>query len=67
MQAAQCVPELMYEQGQHYGAVFTTDLTHWSDALSKIDFPAGMRHGSFLRITKQEYDRLAALAPEAAK
>jgi hypothetical protein len=56
-----------YSQGQHYGAVFSTDLSHWSDALSKIDFPAGMRHGSFLRITKQEYDRLAALAPETTK
>jgi hypothetical protein len=35
--------------------------------LSKIDFPAGMRHGSFLQITQAEYDRLAALAPAPAQ
>jgi hypothetical protein len=50
-----------YSQGQHYGAIFSSDLIHWTDALSKIDFPAGMRHGSFLQITRAEYDRLAAL------
>jgi hypothetical protein len=54
-----------YSQGQHYGAVFSTDLVHWFDALSKIDFPAGMRHGSFLKITQAEYDRLAALNASA--
>jgi hypothetical protein len=51
-----------YSQGQHYGAIFSPDLVHWADALSKIDFPAGMRHGSFLQITHAEYDRLAALS-----
>ena len=54
-----------YSQGQHYGAIFSADLLHWSDALSKIDFPAGMRHGSFIQITQAEYDRLATLAPTA--
>jgi len=53
-----------YSQGQHYGAIFSPDLVHWSDALSKISFPPGMRHGSFLRIGKAEYDRLDGLAPE---
>ncbi|HWB33628.1 MAG TPA: glycoside hydrolase family 43 protein [Acidobacteriaceae bacterium] len=52
-----------YTQGQHYGALFSTDLVHWTDALSRISFPPGMRHGSFLRITPAEYDRLAALMP----
>jgi hypothetical protein len=56
-----------YSQGQHYGAIFSPDLVHWSDALSKIDFPAGMRHGSFLQITQAEYDRLAVLAPAPAQ
>jgi len=55
-----------YSQGQHYGAIFSPDLKHWSDALSKIDFPAGMRHGSFVQITQAEYDRLAQLAPAPA-
>jgi hypothetical protein len=52
-----------YSQGQHYGALFSPDLVHWTNALSKIDFPPGMRHGSFLQITQAEYDRLAALTP----
>ncbi|MDP9038657.1 MAG: glycoside hydrolase family 43 protein [Acidobacteriota bacterium] len=55
-----------YSQGQHYGALFSPDLVHWTDALSRIDFPPGMRHGSFLRITRAEYDRLAALVPDGA-
>jgi hypothetical protein len=55
-----------YSQGQHYGAVFSPDLIHWSDALSSIDFPSGMRHGSFVQITRAEYDRLAALKPSPA-
>jgi hypothetical protein len=54
-----------YSHGQHYGALFSPDLVHWTNALSQIDFPAGMRHGSFLRITQAEYDRLAALTPAA--
>jgi hypothetical protein len=53
-----------YSQGQHYGAVFSPDLTHWTDALGKISFPAGMRHGSFVQITQAEYDRLNALVPD---
>jgi hypothetical protein len=55
-----------YSQGQHYGAIFSPDLVHWTNALGKIDFPAGMRHGSFVQITQTEYDRLAALTPAAA-
>jgi hypothetical protein len=54
-----------YSQGQHYGAIFSPDLMHWTDALAKIDFPAGMRHGSFVQITQAEYERLAALSPTA--
>ena len=54
-----------YSQDQHYGAIFSPDLIHWSDALAKIDFPAGMRHGSFVQITQAEYNRLNALSPPA--
>jgi hypothetical protein len=56
-----------YSQGQHYGAIFSPDLIHWSDALSRIDFPPGMRHGSFLQITRAEYDRLNSMATDAGK
>ena len=50
-----------YRAPQHYGALLSANLETWSDAASRIDFPAGMRHGSFLEITKTEYDRLLAL------
>jgi hypothetical protein len=52
-----------YTKPQHYGAWFTTDFKQWTDAAAKIDFPAGMRHGSFLRISKAEYKRLQKLKP----
>ena len=55
-----------YSGGQHYGAVFSPDLVTWTDALARIEFPAGMRHGSFVQITQAEYDRLAALTPATA-
>lgn len=43
---------------QHYAAAFSTDLQHWSDATSKISFPAGLRHGSLLHIETSEYNLL---------
>ena len=57
-----------YRSPQHYAALFSPDLKTWSDATPQIAFPAGLRHGSFLRITPAEYARLAALKPsEGAK
>ncbi len=50
-----------YRSPQHYGAMFTADLKTWTDAAARIEFPAGMRHGSFVEITRAEYDRLIAL------
>jgi hypothetical protein len=50
-----------YTRPQHYGAWFTSDFKTWTDAGTKIDFPAGMRHGSFLHLSEEEYQRLAAL------
>lgn len=52
-----------YRPPQHYGAVFSKDLKTWTDAASRIGFPAGLRHGSFLQITQAEYDRLDHLKP----
>ena len=43
---------------QHYGALFSDDLQHWSDATSKIAFPAGLRHGSLMHIETSEYNLL---------
>ncbi len=50
-----------YRNPQHYGAIFSPDLKSWTDATGQTTFPAGLRHGSFLRISQAEYDRLAAL------
>lgn len=50
-----------YRSPQHYGAMFSADLKTWADAQSRIQFPAGMRHGSFLEISQAEYDKLLAL------
>ena len=51
-----------YQQPQHYGALFSRDLNlPWTDVTDQISFPEGMRHGSFLRITEAEYNRLSVL------
>lgn len=47
-----------YRDPQHYAAIFSTDLKTWTDATSRVAFPAKLRHGSFLRITQAEYDRI---------
>jgi beta-xylosidase len=41
-----------------YGAVTSTDLTHWTDISDQVQFPKGARHGTVLRITKQELTQL---------
>ena len=50
-----------YTKPQHYGAWFTSDFQTWTDATPKIDFPAGLRHGSFLQISQDEYEQLMKL------
>jgi hypothetical protein len=41
-----------------YGAVTSTDLAHWTDISDQVQFPKGARHGTVLRITKQELAKL---------
>lgn len=41
-----------------YGAVTSTDLAHWTDISDQVQFPAGTRHGTVLRITKKELAKL---------
>lgn len=43
-----------------YEAVETSDWVHWTDASAKIQLPEGCKHGSFLRITEAEAQRLLA-------
>jgi hypothetical protein len=50
-----------YTKPQHYGALFSTDFIGWTDASAKISFPEGMRHGSFLQISREEYEGLARM------
>lgn len=38
-----------------YGAVRSADLVNWTDASSKVSFPAGARHGTVFTITKEEF------------
>ena len=47
-----------YRDPQYYAALFSPDLKVWTDATGRIAFPAQLRHGSFLRITQAEYDRI---------
>lgn len=37
-----------------YGAVKSTDLTHWTDVSDKITIPPGLRHGTIFRVTAKE-------------
>jgi hypothetical protein len=43
-----------------YGAVASTDLVHWTDISDKVQFPAGARHGTVLRISRAELGKLLA-------
>jgi beta-xylosidase len=37
-----------------YGAVKSSDLTHWTDVSDKIQLPKGLRHGTIFRVTPKE-------------
>ena len=54
----------------HYEAVATSDWKHWEDITAEISLPAFCKHGSFLKITDEEAERLLARhdprQPEAA-
>jgi beta-xylosidase len=41
-----------------YGAITSTDLKNWTEISDKISLPKGIRHGTILKITKQELDKL---------
>ncbi|MEP6673618.1 MAG: family 43 glycosylhydrolase [Ferruginibacter sp.] len=41
-----------------YGAVTSMDLKTWTDISDKISMPKGMRHGTVLKITKDELEKL---------
>jgi len=41
-----------------YGAVASVDLVNWTDISDKVSFPKGVRHGTVLKISKEEFDRM---------
>jgi len=43
---------------KRYEAVRSTDLKHWESINDEISFPESCKHGSFLRLTQNEAERL---------
>jgi Glycosyl hydrolases family 43 len=44
-----------------YGAVISTDLKEWKDISGEINFPQGVRHGTVLRVSAKEFEKLSAI------
>lgn len=44
-----------------YGAVQSVNLKDWTDISDKISLPAGLRHGTIFKITREEFKMLSAL------
>ena len=40
---------------KHYGGVQSSDLKNWEDISDKLSFPQGIRHGSVIEISSQEF------------
>jgi hypothetical protein len=47
-----------FHDPEEFDAAFTKDMQSWTDASLTTSFPGGMRHGSFVQITKEEYETL---------
>ncbi len=43
------------------GAVKSDDLENWIDISDQVSFPEGARHGSIIRISKKEFEKLQSL------
>ena len=48
---------------QKMGAAVSKDLVHWEDISDQVWFPAGMRHGTVLKITAVEFKKLRSSLP----
>lgn len=51
-----------YAKPQYYGAVKSRDLEHWEDISKQLSFPAGVRHGTVLRVPEGVVKTLQARA-----
>jgi hypothetical protein len=47
-----------FQDPEEYNADFTKDMAQWQDMSLKLSFPGQMRHGSFVRISEEEYNML---------
>lgn len=50
-----------YEKPQHMKAIQSDDFRNWKSLEGKVEFPPLYKHGSFLKISQQEYERLKKL------
>jgi hypothetical protein len=50
-----------YRDPAGYRALSTSDWKTWADATGRLQFPTGAKHGSFLRITDRDAERLRAV------
>lgn len=41
-----------------YGAVASSDLVNWTDISDKVSFPKGTRHGTVLKISRKEFEKM---------
>ena len=44
-------------RNHQYGAVSSIDLKNWKDISDEISFPAGLRHGTVFKISKEEFEK----------
>jgi hypothetical protein len=51
-----------YRDPRRYEAIRSGDLIHWTSITDQISFPAGCKHGSFLKITPEEKARIEKAA-----
>jgi len=47
----------------HFGVIKSKDLKTWTDVSDQLEFPEGIRHGTILKISKKELNKLKALLP----
>jgi hypothetical protein len=52
-----------YRDPKRYEAVRSVDLKDWTPINDRIQFPEGSKHGSFLKISQEELERLEASPP----
>ncbi len=53
-----------YRDPRRYEAIESSDLERWTPINDRISLPPGCKHGSFLRITEEEAERLRLARPD---